>query len=49
LLAKAGLKDGFQTTIWTRPSGSLLNPNPSLGAQLLQSISRKSASRRKFA
>lgn len=37
LLAKAGLKEGFQTTIWTRPSGSLLNPNPSLGAQLLQS------------
>lgn len=37
LLAKAGLKNGFQTTIWTRPSGSLLNPNPSLGAQLLQS------------
>ncbi|KPX18394.1 Solute-binding family 5 protein [Pseudomonas amygdali pv. dendropanacis] len=37
LLAKAGLKDGFKTTIWTRPSGSLLNPNPSLGAQLLQS------------
>jgi peptide/nickel transport system substrate-binding protein len=37
LLAKAGLKDGFQTTIWTRPSGSLLNPNPSLGAQMLQS------------
>lgn len=36
LLAKAGLKDGFSTTIWTRPSGSLLNPNPSLGAQLLQ-------------
>jgi len=36
LLAKAGLKDGFKTTIWTRPSGSLLNPNPSLGAQLLQ-------------
>ncbi|WP_198919519.1 ABC transporter substrate-binding protein [Pseudomonas chlororaphis] len=36
LLAKAGLKDGFQTTIWTRPSGSLLNPNPSLGAQQLQ-------------
>ena len=37
LMAKAGLKEGFQTTIWTRPSGSLLNPNPSLGAQLLQS------------
>ena len=36
LLEKAGLKDGFKTTIWTRPSGSLLNPNPSLGAQLLQ-------------
>jgi len=36
LLAKAGVKDGFKTTIWTRPSGSLLNPNPSLGAQLLQ-------------
>ncbi|MCD5992108.1 ABC transporter substrate-binding protein [Pseudomonas sp. CDFA 602] len=36
LLAKAGVKEGFKTTIWTRPSGSLLNPNPSLGAQLLQ-------------
>lgn len=36
LLTKAGLADGFRTTIWTRPSGSLLNPNPSLGAQLLQ-------------
>ncbi|PWB30292.1 ABC transporter substrate-binding protein [Pseudomonas sp. SDI] len=36
LLTKAGLADGFKTTIWTRPSGSLLNPNPSLGAQLLQ-------------
>ncbi|GLK87123.1 ABC transporter substrate-binding protein [Pseudomonas turukhanskensis] len=36
LLAKAGLKDGFSTTLWTRPTGSLLNPNPSLGAQLLQ-------------
>ncbi|QRY80328.1 ABC transporter substrate-binding protein [Pseudomonas sp. PDNC002] len=37
LLAEAGHKDGFKTTIWTRPSGSLLNPNPSTGAQLLQS------------
>lgn len=37
LLAEAGLKEGFKTTIWTRPSGSLLNPNPSTGAQLLQS------------
>ncbi|WP_395506063.1 ABC transporter substrate-binding protein [Ectopseudomonas hydrolytica] len=36
LLAEAGLPNGFKTTIWTRPSGSLLNPNPSLGAQLLQ-------------
>ncbi|PVZ15327.1 MULTISPECIES: ABC transporter substrate-binding protein [unclassified Pseudomonas] len=36
LLAKAGLKDGFSTTIWTRPTGSLLNPNPALGAQMLQ-------------
>ncbi|KPB70147.1 ABC transporter substrate-binding protein [Pseudomonas cannabina] len=36
LLAKAGVKEGFKTTLWTRPSGSLLNPNPALGAQLLQ-------------
>ena len=36
LLAEAGHKDGFKTTLWTRPSGSLLNPNPSVGAQLLQ-------------
>ncbi|MEO4048658.1 ABC transporter substrate-binding protein [Pseudomonas sp. CAU 1711] len=36
LLAEAGLAEGFATTIWTRPSGSLLNPNPTLGAQLLQ-------------
>lgn len=36
LLNAAGLADGFGTTIWTRPSGSVLNPNPSLGAQLLQ-------------
>ncbi|MBA1204049.1 ABC transporter substrate-binding protein [Pseudomonas capeferrum] len=36
LLAKVGLADGFTTTIWTRPSGSLLNPNPNLGAQMLQ-------------
>ncbi|MBA1287960.1 ABC transporter substrate-binding protein [Pseudomonas japonica] len=36
LLADAGFKDGFSTTIWTRPSGSLLNPAPAAGAQLLQ-------------
>lgn len=35
-LKEAGLAEGFKTTIWTRPSGSLLNPNPKLGAQLLQ-------------
>ena len=36
LLAKAGLPNGFATTIWVRPTGSTLNPNPQLGAQLLQ-------------
>lgn len=36
LLAEAGMADGFSTTIWTRPTGSVLNPNPSLGAQMLQ-------------
>ena len=36
LLAEAGLSEGFKTTIWTRPTGSVLNPNPTLGAQLLQ-------------
>ncbi|HEV3104516.1 MAG TPA: ABC transporter substrate-binding protein [Trinickia sp.] len=36
LLADAGLPDGFSTTIWVRPSGSVLNPNPKAGAELLQ-------------
>lgn len=36
LLAEAGLAKGFETTIWTRPSGSTLNPNPRAGAELLQ-------------
>lgn len=36
LLDQVGLSDGFDITIWTRPNGSLLNPNPALGAQLLQ-------------
>ncbi len=36
LLASAGLPNGFQTTIWVRPSGSVLNPNPKVGAELLQ-------------
>ena len=34
LLDRAGLKDGFKTTIWTRPTGVRTSPN--LGAQLLQ-------------
>jgi len=37
LLAKAGYPNGFETTIWVRPSGSVLNPNPKAGAELLQS------------
>jgi dipeptide transport system substrate-binding protein len=36
LLADAGYPNGFQTTIWVRPSGSVLNPNPKAGAELLQ-------------
>ena len=36
LLKKAGLPGGFDTTIWTRPTGSTLNPNPKAGAELLQ-------------
>jgi dipeptide transport system substrate-binding protein len=36
LLAEAGLPNGFATTIWVRPSGSVLNPNPKAGAELLQ-------------
>lgn len=30
------MPNGFATTIWVRPTGSTLNPNPQLGAQLLQ-------------
>lgn len=37
LLAQAGYPDGFETTVWVRPSGSTLNPNPKAGAELLQS------------
>jgi dipeptide transport system substrate-binding protein len=37
LLAAAGLPNGFDTTIWTRPTGSTLNPNPKTSAELLQS------------
>ncbi len=36
LLADAGLPNGFETTIWVRPNGSVLNPNPKAGAELLQ-------------
>jgi dipeptide transport system substrate-binding protein len=36
LLADAGLANGFETTIWVRPNGSVLNPNPKAGAELLQ-------------
>ncbi|MEJ0002578.1 MAG: ABC transporter substrate-binding protein [Pararobbsia sp.] len=36
LLAEAGYPNGFTTTIWTRPTGSVLNPDPKLSAELLQ-------------
>ncbi|BBO60450.1 ABC transporter substrate-binding protein [Mycoavidus sp. B2-EB] len=36
LLAEAGYPKGFETVIWTRPTGSTLNPNPQTGAELLQ-------------
>ena len=36
LLADAGYPNGFETTIWVRPNGSVLNPNPKAGAELLQ-------------
>ncbi len=36
LLADAGYPNGFATTIWVRPNGSVLNPNPRAGAELLQ-------------
>lgn len=36
LLTEAGLPNGFKTTIWIRPTGSQLNPNPKLGAEILQ-------------
>lgn len=41
LIGETGRKQGFKTTIWTRPSGSLLNPNPALGAQMLQADLKK--------
>lgn len=36
LMAQAGLAQGFDTTLWVRPSGSMLNPSPRAGAELLQ-------------
>ena len=36
LLAEAGHADGISLSIWTRPGGGPTNPNPSLGAQMLQ-------------
>jgi dipeptide transport system substrate-binding protein len=36
LLKQAGYPNGFSTTIWVRPQGSVLNPKPKAGAELLQ-------------
>lgn len=36
LLAEAGHADGFRLSIWTRPGGGPTNPNPGIGAQMLQ-------------
>ncbi|MFC3532350.1 ABC transporter substrate-binding protein [Vogesella facilis] len=36
LLADAGYGNGFDTSIWVRPTGSTLNPNPKAGAEVLQ-------------
>nr|WP_024306958.1 ABC transporter substrate-binding protein [Pseudomonas sp. P818] len=36
LLAEAGHADGFSLSIWTRPGGGPANPNPGIGAQMLQ-------------
>ncbi|WP_226806441.1 ABC transporter substrate-binding protein [Candidatus Vallotia cooleyia] len=36
LLSDAGYPNGFEAAIWVRSSGSVLNPNPKAGAELLQ-------------
>lgn len=36
LLAAAGYANGFKLSIWTRPGGGPTNPNPGIGAQMLQ-------------
>ena len=37
LLTQAGYPKGFDTTIWVRANGYSSNPNPGIGAELLQS------------
>ena len=36
LLADAGYAEGLKLSIWTRPGGGPTNPNPGIGAQMLQ-------------
>lgn len=36
LLKEAGQQNGFHLSIWTRPGGGPTNPNPGIGAQMLQ-------------
>ena len=36
LLADAGYAQGLKLSIWTRPGGGPTNPNPGIGAQMLQ-------------
>lgn len=36
LLAEAGHAQGLKLSIWTRPGGGPTNPNPGIGAQMLQ-------------
>ncbi|TWC30864.1 dipeptide transport system substrate-binding protein [Pseudomonas sp. SJZ079] len=36
LLQDAGQQNGFKLSIWTRPGGGPTNPNPGIGAQMLQ-------------
>ena len=36
LLAEAGHEKGLKLSIWTRPGGGPTNPNPGIGAQMLQ-------------
>ncbi|WP_054284775.1 ABC transporter substrate-binding protein [Gulbenkiania mobilis] len=49
LLAQAGYPNGFDTTLWVRPTGSVLNPNPKAGAELLQADLAKVGIRAKVA